>query len=412
MWGGWRDAQFEIEKQDGPIPATPADDELLPQPDSPPLLNWTSLQGALEYEVQVDRDDNFLTAKTYKTYTTSLLVPDQVADGDYSWRVRARLGSGIYSAFSVTQHYKIGPLAQVTGATPDNAFAHHEDVVLKWDPVDGAAEYELWVSTDPDFNDTSRTVLKDTIVSTRYSPPTTFLNDQYYWKVRAVNAQGEFIDWTDPRVPRQIVRRDWQPAPELVHPSHQVAPAAGDDFYFEWKPVRLASSYELNVGTDPNFSPGTYSKCETAGTTYTAGHLSDPCMPSQGNTYFWRVRGIDDPKGVQGIYSEVRTFIYNSGPVARPHRPTARRCLFRLCVGRHIVTPRNIELRSRERVAATRRSRPTHSAPRRISMRSTAPSLGPFKPSTAAAAGHRSTRAEASRSLGHRTRVGPNLLHL
>lgn len=139
--------------------------------------------------------------------------------------MRGRVGSGIYTAYSTVRSYTVGSLPRVTGARPNDSGNAVDAVVLEWDPVDGAAKYELWISTDPDFNNTTATVLRTTIQSTRYSPPTTFLNNQYYWKVRAVNAQGEFIDWTDPRVPRQIFRRDW-PDATAPAPASSRGPAA------------------------------------------------------------------------------------------------------------------------------------------------------------------------------------------
>ncbi len=60
----------------------------------------------------------------------------------------------------------------------DDADTGLTDVVLDWDPVPGAREYQLRVDNDVDFNspiDTTR------VQSTRYSPPATYRNDQYYW---------------------------------------------------------------------------------------------------------------------------------------------------------------------------------------------------------------------------------------
>jgi hypothetical protein len=81
--------------------------------------------------------------------------------------------------------------------------------------------------------------------------------------------------------------------------------------------VDHASHYLLNLGTDPNFSPGTFAVCRTANPTFTVGNNASgpPCMPSQGGTYYWRVRAIDDPKGVTGIYSDIHSFVYESSPV-------------------------------------------------------------------------------------------------
>ena len=48
-----------------PIPLAPADGEVLAQPQSPPLLQWSSSQGAVSYAIEVDGDSDLLGAKVY-----------------------------------------------------------------------------------------------------------------------------------------------------------------------------------------------------------------------------------------------------------------------------------------------------------------------------------------------------------
>ncbi|MFW5475137.1 hypothetical protein ACOCJ5_17635 [Knoellia sp. CPCC 206450] len=283
------------------------------------------MTGATAYQIEVDSDAEFIEASSYTTKSTSFVVPDPKADGTYFWRVRAQLSNGLYTAFSPERSYTIGQLPKVEGTFPlDNEDGEIDDVVLKWAAVPGAKTYDLQVSTDQQFN-----TIVDTrvgIKSTQYSPPVTYLNDQYYWRVRARNNQDQTFDWSSLEVKRYNFQRSWASAPTLVHPLNQLTPAVPDDFYFQWTPVDRATTYQLDVGTDPNFSSQnvTYQTCYTAGTTYAAGYLvppnmmpTDKCMPSQGAVTYWRVRGLDEPKGVQGIFSPIQSFVYSSGVVQR-----------------------------------------------------------------------------------------------
>lgn len=318
---GWSSADFDVAALGGPSLAFPPHDPdgdpalELGQPDEPPLLMWQPVAGAVQYTVEVDDDELFLEGKrAYLTKSTSIVVPDQKANGRYFWRVTADLGGGVKTLPSDTWAYHISPLPEVENAVE---IGTEEDVVLDWDPVDGAKSYNVWVSTDPDFNDTSETVLAPSteVYGTRFSPTVTFLNnDTYYWKVRAVNADGEAKNW--PSVTRHEFARRWPDKPALVWPPNQISPAVSDPLYYQWTPVDHASHYEVQVGTDPNFTTGSFERCYTASTTYTPGDLApdDRCIPGgQGGTYYWRVRALDEPADVLGIYSEVGRFIYDPG---------------------------------------------------------------------------------------------------
>ncbi len=85
-----------------------------------------------------------------------------------------------------------------------------QDVVFDWDPVQGAKQYEIWVALDHDFNNE---VEKRIVYGTRYSPPTTYDNNNYYWKVRPINAADQPAPWPD--APSEFQRR-WPDGPPLV----------------------------------------------------------------------------------------------------------------------------------------------------------------------------------------------------
>ena len=314
----WSTTDINVTATEAPTLLSPPDQgPALEQPTNPPLLSWTAVPGAVSYQVEVDPDSDFVGATQYATKVPSLLVPDAPANGSYFWHVRAQLANGLYTAYSNYWQFQIGSLAQVQTVAPAENQAV-EDVYLEWQPVKGAKTYELQVSTDQDFN----TIIdsKINIKSTRYSPATTYLNDQYYWRVRARNNQNETIDWVSV-TPQHTFQRNWLDKPALVYPPNAISPPVSDAFYFQWSPVDHATRYQLDVGTDPNFTPGTFDSCITANTTYTAGYIYPPkadlCMPSQGAVTYWRVRALDDPASVQGIYSSISSFVYSSGPVQR-----------------------------------------------------------------------------------------------
>ncbi len=303
-------------------------------PVKPPVARWNAVAGAVSYTLQVDDEGDEVGATTYDTIRgTSYVVPRPQAMGDYFVRVRANFDFALQTQFSAWVKYDVDRLPDVTAATcatglvcapsPTDGVRPSvsvQDVVMDWDPVPGASKYEIWVAKDISFNtpiDGPREVF-----GTRYSPVNTYDNAPYFWKVRAINAAGEKMPW--PSTPNQFQRR-WNLQPTLLYPPNDISSPVDDDLYYQWTPVKHASSYRLDVGTDSNFTPGTYSTCYTAQTTYTPGYgASDACEPPQGSVVYWRVKPLDRPTGTEGIFSDTDPdqpdnqagrFVYDSGLV-------------------------------------------------------------------------------------------------
>ena len=59
-----------------------------------------------------------------------------------------------------------------------------------------------------------------------------------------------------PPTPFQFNSRLAQTPRPSVYPADSTS--VGDPFYFQWTPVRWATRYQLDVGTDLGFSPGTF----------------------------------------------------------------------------------------------------------------------------------------------------------
>ncbi len=330
-----------------PVAAVPEPTDLAPdgaslsQPDDPPLLSWSAVPGATSYLVQVDAGTagtvDFVGGKDYSTQVTSLVVPDALPAADdgttYSWHVKAIRASGIESLYSATAEFTLVPLQGVTLTSPDNN-AVVQDVVLDWEPLPGAQYYQLQVSTDDSFSQSTLVDDKTKVHGTQYSPETTYDNNTYFWRVRAVDSSGNPSAWSDQTEaggsnPRSFVRA-WPHTPTLTHPADNSTPGAG--IYLQWTPVKHASHYEVQMGTDPNFSPGTTENCQVAGTTYTPGMFQihdidgtifrnkahETCRPTAGTKTYWRVRPLDLPftrigtgtSGIQGLYSPTRSFTF------------------------------------------------------------------------------------------------------
>jgi hypothetical protein len=307
----WATATFNRAQRPGPILVEPASGVVLDQPEHPPVLRWDPVPGAVSYTVEIDGEEaDWVDTETYDTRTTAVVPTETQQPGTYWWRVRAVLGADVNTKVSGQRSYTIGPLPTVSlGSTPPTM----EEVVLEWDPVPGAASYEIRVSTDNGFN----VITDQRIVSgTRYSPQKTYDNASYWWQVRARDVFGQSEEW--PVYPDRTgeFQRTWPEKPALVQPADGAAVAG--DLTLQWKPVPLATSYLVDLGSDPGFSDDRYfNTCPTTQTTYTPGYgrgskLTDHCMPDPGTVY-WRVRAVDGTGRagvVNGRLSDVRSFTW------------------------------------------------------------------------------------------------------
>lgn len=318
----WASGQLAPGDVAAPTLVSPINGATLQQPSDPPLLTWQPVSGAIAYTVTIDADNDFVGATEIRTRSSSLVVPNALTAGDWYWKVSADLNNSLSSASSEERRFDILPLADPVMAGPQNN-VEVQDVVLDWDPVVGAKSYEIQVARNNDFTTIIET--RSGIQGTNYSPPITYDNAQYFWRVRSVDVNDQSMPWS---AARSVFTRTYPDSPTLRYPGDNATVAS--PLYLQWDSVPHASEYELQMGSNANFSPGTYSLCRIAGTTYvpfqyainttfkyTNVRPNEACRPSTNQTTYWRVRPLDRPfskigdnPGVQGQYSPTRAFTY------------------------------------------------------------------------------------------------------
>ncbi len=323
----WAVESFTRDAVGAPTLLSPLGDTLK-EPDNPPVLSWVPVSGATSYSVQVSSDSTFADSNAITSFSTkvpSLVVSTLKVPNTYYWRVQASLGAGLTTAWADPASYTLEGLTapSLVGPTPDSVNTDVQNVVLHWSAVPGAVTYDVEVSTDQDFLTSAAS--QNGVVGTSYSPPTTLNNDQYYWRVRPVDASGNKLDWSQVAV--WHFRRNWPDQPTLQYPADGAN--VSDPFYYQWTPTHHASGYEVQMSTSSSFPEDSRTHtCTTVGTTLVPGQNENlnqalACMPAAATTYYWRVMAIDDPKGVQSdvISAEVGHFTY-SPPMVSQVSPT------------------------------------------------------------------------------------------
>jgi hypothetical protein len=318
----WAARSFVLTPPTAPALKTPVNNAQLAQPQSPPLLSWDDVPRAVRYTAQISTDPNFADTAQISSWSTdgaTSVVPDLQKPGTYYWRVQGDFGGGIVTPWSAIRRYtSLGLTAPTLVGPPDDSNNAITDVVLDWDPVLGAAAYDIQISNDSNFPGNNRYASND-LTSTKFSPPATLDNDQYYWRVRPVDAAGNRLEWT--AVATWKFQRSWTDQSRLVHPAN--AAVVGDPFYFQWTPIPHASRYEVQVaptaaGLDDERVRRT---CSTVHTTLTLGDFGGAgnCFPTALGGLYWRVIGYDefsnDVPVTESIDAEIRRFTYNPATV-------------------------------------------------------------------------------------------------
>jgi hypothetical protein len=291
-----------------------------------PVFAWSPVARADRYEFQVSADsgmnspvlghgyDDFFTKNTRATLIKT------VPNGTYYWRVRSVTADGAVSPWTSPRSFK----KQWTAAASLQNPASGSSIVfpssplrLGWTPVPGAANYQVYLATDPLLG---TLVVNDTLTGGS-GPPTTQATTftraaalpagSYYWGVVPVDAEGNHgtaspvasFSWVWPSTTTPQIT-DLNSALEVFDP------------FFSWDAVPGAGKYEVEVNSSVDFAPGS-KVCCTAPTTATS---LAPTGVFKDNVYYWRVRAID-PDENAGVWnygpSFTKTFD-NVPPVTAP----------------------------------------------------------------------------------------------
>lgn len=266
-------------------PASGADVE------SPPIMSWKPVSGAVGYTFQVAADRAFgsvVDKGSFTTKNTSATIPGKIPDGEYFWRVRAIDSKKNAGRWSSTRSFdKVWATAPGL-LEPADQFGVKwpgTPLVLRWTEVPHATRYIVQVATDPSLAQLVVGSVKDPADTQgqALALPGTLNAGTYYWAVTPVDAEGH-------RGRRSAVGRftwGWDAGTTVsvqdLNPAEEVF-----DPLLTWTPVAGAARYDVEVNTTADFAPGSKFYGETV-----IGTAVAPKNPVPNNRYYWRVRAVD-----------------------------------------------------------------------------------------------------------------------
>lgn len=286
-----------------------------------PVLQWSAVQGAIDYHVQISDTSDFskltppdgIDQRVAETsYTASSTLP---ANKTIYWRVEAEADGNMGSTIGLGRSQRgqfsttLGVPSFTTPTTFPNATSGSTIPVWQWNPVAGATSYDVHLTcalgancTDGSF-DTTAAVMTS---STGTQP--------LQWQVRAKFPTVQF------GVPGQAVPGNYTsqqnytatiPAPTGL----SSVDTGAHTFSMQWSPVNGMKDYKVEVSTSPaTNSDGSFVTTVEQISTYTPNAaprimnlLTTTNAYLNGGTLYWHVAALDAGDNV-GAYSATQTY--------------------------------------------------------------------------------------------------------
>ena len=235
-----------------------------------PVISWTKVNGAAQYEVYrsaTGKANSFSIIR--RTSALTYTDVNAAAGNTYYYVVRAISGS-VKSAFCPAQSIQYA-VASLNAPTMTLTSAASGQPVVSWTKVNGAAQYEVYRSTNgKNFSIVRRTA------ALSYTDTSAAAGNTYYYVVRAINGSVKSAF-----CPAQSIQ---YAVASLNAPTMTLTSAASGQPVVSWTKVNGAAQYEVYRSTNgKNFSIVR----RTAALSYT------DTSAAAGTTYYYQVRAIN-----------------------------------------------------------------------------------------------------------------------
>ena len=239
-----------------------------------PVISWSKVGGATKYEVYrsaTGKANSFSIIR--RTSALTYTDVNAAAGNTYYYVVRAMKGSGssaVYSKFSPAQSIQYA-ITSLNAPSMTLTSAASGQPVVSWTKVNGAAQYEVYRST----NGKNFSIIRRT-AALAYTDTTAAAGTTYYYQVRAINGSVKSAF-----CPAQSIQ---YAVASLNAPTMTLTSAASGQPVVSWTKVNGAAQYEVYRSTNgKNFSIVR----RTAALSYT------DTSAAAGTTYYYQVRAIN-----------------------------------------------------------------------------------------------------------------------
>jgi hypothetical protein len=307
-----------------------------------PRFSWTAVEAARDYRLEISTQPDFTTSlSAYVTDQTDYTPERNLAnDQDYYWRVRATDYRGSNGPWSEVRRFRMRWNFQTRLLTPLNNMISISYPFFTWTPIPGAQQYQIQIDETTSF---SSPIADEKIynVTTHTQPKwaSVLPNTDYFWRVRAIDGQGNLTPWSDLWSVRPYNNPGLNIRPSQIYPPYYYPPDTANTPVhsdrtiawplFMWDTAHIYTTipgtsfprvlapdfYRLAVDDDPAFGSPNF-QVDTAGLA-AAPTAQNPFADLQdGRLYYWRVRAYHD--GAQMGTDSVWVTRYDSGTPQLP----------------------------------------------------------------------------------------------
>ncbi|MCH6236487.1 fibronectin type III domain-containing protein [Cognataquiflexum rubidum] len=267
-----------------------------------PNLEWTLVNGAKTYRVQLSKDSNFGTILLDNASVTvnSLRINDLEEGMTYYWRVSAGNEAGS-SGFSSIWSFKTRilldpPIAPTLESPSDQDTGLATTLKLTWALISEADKYGIEVSTNQDFS----SIISSNFALTENEFTVSGLQEEtkYFWRVRASNTAG-VSGWSP--IWSFTTKEKINPpfAPILLGPENESVGLTGNTV-FTWTKSEGAEVYGIQISKDASFTLMQFDVSNIQAQSFETNSLD------KGVTYYWRVFAAN--VGGRSEFSEIWKF--------------------------------------------------------------------------------------------------------
>lgn len=247
-----------------------------------PELVWRSIEGALNYDLQLSESSSFSTTISDSTALADTTFKTELLENSssYYWRVRANYqeDTSDWSPARLFTTKAPAPLAPILLSPDDEEENISTSTLLQWSSVSDADSYDLQLSVNSNF---SSGVITDSsgVLTTSVQTNTLSRNTIYFWRVRSVSNNTGNSDWSE--------TRSFTTIPEIPGDFLLLSPIDQQDnislpVTLIWSSAANADEYRVQFSTEDSFI--FVSDTVTSDTTLSINTLSTA------TTYYWRVK--------------------------------------------------------------------------------------------------------------------------
>ena len=318
-WGKWSTFRF-VTIQMG-VPPAPA----LTSPNDGALFNngdvnfaWGAATDGNTYQIQIAKSNTFGLPTVDVTSAAGVLAysASDLPDGKYYWRVRAINTADTHGTWSLVRSFTIDttPPPSPGLSSPANNTIVRAAPKFIWKAVSGAVRYQLQYDDDAGFVDalyTSGELIPTAgATSISFTPTPAQELGMYYWRVRALDAAGNWGAWS---TGWHVDFRPPIPAAPLLTSPGSAALLNDNTPLMEWTTPANAAGFEILIDTDSGFAAPMVRDEVISESHYTAPE--ENVLPD--GKLYWKVRA-KNTQGEWGSWSVARNFTVDTQAPAAP----------------------------------------------------------------------------------------------